>query len=106
MAPVRKYFEIPGKGTLLVCSRFYGMEHLGFKHMVNCIVIEKLEDIVDVLKIDMTEAQRIARNGLALIKENHSSLARAKQWKSSFDLIIKGEFLGSTWENGKYINIT
>lgn len=104
--PVRKYFEILGKGTLLVCIKFHGMQHLGFRHMENCIIIKNIEDIVTALEIDMKVAQRIARKGLALIKEKHSSTARVKQWRSSFDLIMKGEFNGSTWVNGKYIDIT
>lgn len=103
--PVRKYLEIPAKGTLLVCTRFHGMHHLGFRHMENCIILERPQDILDYLNIDLAEAQRIARNGLELIKQKHSSSARAKQWKSSFDLIQIGEFQGSTWQNGEYTNI-
>jgi hypothetical protein len=104
--PIRKYFEIPGKGTLLVCSSFTGMVSLGFRNKVNCIILNELTEVNNILKnYNEFECQSIASNGLKLIEQKHSFRARVEQWKSSFLLIENGAFNGSTWVNGEYINL-
>lgn len=104
--PVRKYFEIPSKSTVLICIPFFGMEKLGFKHNHNCIMINdiiELPEIINNMNDDL--AQKIADNGREFVEEKHSVKSRIKQWKSSFKLIENEGFKGSTWIDGNYVNL-
>ena len=39
--PIRKYFEIPASGSILLCKPFLNFENLGFKSGVNCFSIDE-----------------------------------------------------------------
>lgn len=102
--PIRKFFEIPAIGSLLLAKPFYNAEKLGFITGENYIstdfknIIEKL----DWLENNKTIAQQIATKGQNMIWENHSIKARANQLKISFNSILEGNFNGTYWKNGKF----
>lgn len=102
--PIRKYFEVPVNGSVLVCEAPKGFENLGFIDKENAVVIE-VEDILDAgawLESDPVRAQKIADAGRKLVLEKHSVSARAEQIGSALQAIMNGEFAGSRWENGNF----
>lgn len=101
---IRKFFEIPAKGTLLFCKPFKGFEEIGFKDNENCIVVNsnnivaKAEEILN----DKDRLVEIAEQGKKLIWKNHSFTARQDQMDRSFRRILNNDFKGSYWEDGKF----
>ena len=101
--PVRKYFEVPAKGSIPIGWKCNGFENLGFKDGENFIVAEDQKILSYQLKRkDSDNLQKIALNAQKLVFEKHSDYARITQLRSSLELIIKGEFFGSYWEDGEY----
>lgn len=103
--PIRKFFEIPSKGTLLIALPFKNFEHLGFVDKENCLVAEP-DDICSVIRTlnaDFERAQVIAERGRKMVYDNHSISSRSEQLRLAFDAILTSTFNGSCWENGKFI---
>ena len=72
--PLRKFFEIPAQGTILICYPFKNAEQYGFKSWENCVFIERPEEIIDtLLKLskDSNLSEEIAFRGFTLVKEKH-----------------------------------
>lgn len=103
--PVRKYFEIPALGTLLLCEPCAGFENLGFADRKNAIVVasDAIGDAVEWLRKSPTEAQEIADEGRKLIWNQHSLHARADQFARCLANIAAGRFMGSRWDTGKFV---
>lgn len=102
---VLKYFEIPAAGCVLVCYPFCGMEHMGFKHMENCIITEPddLQRVHQWLITHEEEAQSMALKCQNLVWEKHSLHARTQQLGRALDAIINNQFWGTRWEDGEFI---
>ncbi|EKS35622.1 glycosyltransferase [Afipia clevelandensis] len=103
--PIRKFFEIPSAGAVLVCKPFSGFAAAGFQHGENCVVCEP-EDVVEVhrwLESDPDRAQRIADAGRTLVLRQHSVTARARQFAKTFAAIADGSFAGGEWIDGEYV---
>jgi hypothetical protein len=102
--PVRKFFEIPAAGAVLVCRPFKGASDLGFKHAENYLECEP-QDIMDAhrfLEQNPDRAQAIADAGRRLIADKHSVGARAAQ----LELVVAGVLAGranARWINGEYV---
>lgn len=101
---VRKYIEIPARGTLLVCERVKGLECLGFKDGENMItaVPETILDISRQLFDNIDEMQRIADNGRRLVIHKHTSRNRAENTVKAIQSILSARYCGSHWENGDF----
>ena len=102
--PIRKFFEIPAAGSVLVCQPFVGFAHAGFIDRENCIVCEP-GDIIEVhhwLSADTDRAQEIARNGQKLIAWKHSVSARAQEFYDIVSMVAVGRFNGATWRDGRF----
>jgi hypothetical protein len=102
--PIRKFFEIPAAGAVLVCKPFSGFVESGFVHGENCLV-SKPRDLVDVhkwLEADLARAQRIADAGRGLVLRQHSVAARAQQFADTLSAIVDGSFAGGRWRAGEY----
>ena len=41
--PIRKFFEIPAAGSVLVCQPFAGFNNAGFVDRENCVICEPAE---------------------------------------------------------------
>jgi hypothetical protein len=103
--PLRKFFEIPSAGAVLVCKPFSGFAAAGFKHGENCVVCEP-EDVMEAhrwLESDPDRAQRIADAGRTLVLRQHSVTARARQFAETFAAIADGSFAGGEWIDGEYV---
>lgn len=107
--PVRKFFEIPAAGALLVAPPFDGLKHLGFSSKKNFIAAQPADIpqiTEELLHQDMCEAQHIASSGQALVDHVHSQVARASQLKSFVEAILHTRFFGSEWRDGKLLLFT
>jgi hypothetical protein len=103
--PIRKYFEIPALGTVLLCTPCAGFEKLGFSDRKNAVVVapEAIGDAVEWLRRSPAQAQAIADAGRALIWDRHSLHARAEQFARCMKSIAAGRFVGSHWDNGEFV---
>ncbi|HKG99146.1 MAG TPA: glycosyltransferase, partial [Bradyrhizobium sp.] len=102
--PVRKFFEIPAAGAVLVCKPFCGFEAAGFRDGVNAIACDP-QDIMDVhrsLEADPERAQAIADAGRRLVFTKHSLATRAAQLRETLSAMADGSFAGARWNNGEY----
>jgi hypothetical protein len=101
--PVRKFFEIPAAGAVLVCRPFRGMNHLGFVADESFIECEP-DDLWDVhlyLEKNPDIAQKIAKSGQELIGRLHSVYARASQFKECLNALVNGGGVGR-WNRGNF----
>lgn len=103
-ALVRKFFEIPAKGTVLFCKPFKGFKEIGFVDGENCVVVNanNIEEKAKSILSNIKEMERLSRNGQNMVFKNHSFIARVSQIEISLNSILKGEFNGSFWDNGDY----
>lgn len=104
---VRKYFEVPAKGSLLFCRDANGLEAVGFRHLVNCVRCSPAEIPARLEKMmaDGT-AQELANRGRETVFSKHSLLARVEQLKDTLAAIRRGNFGGSRWDSGEYRILT
>ena len=100
--PIRKYFEIPGSGAVLVAERCNGWAALGFADGANAVCCEA-SDILEAhrwLAQHPDRAQAIAKAGFKLVLERHTTQARGEQIVESLRRILAGRFEGSFWADG------
>jgi len=103
--PIRKFFEIPALGTVLLCTPCAGFSDLGFVNRENAVVVapEAVGDAVAWLRESPADAQRIAEAGRQLIWDKHSLHARAEQFKACLKSISSQRYLRSRWNKGNFI---
>lgn len=101
--PIRKFFEIPASGALLICSPCNGYRELGFEHGQHYIQAEP-DELLDALNswLDHPRGQEIASAGQALTHVKHSMSARGAQIGSCLQEMVMGTFRGARWEKGEY----
>lgn len=102
--PIRKFFEIPAAGALLMCSPCNGYEDLGFEPGKHYVAVEP-EALPGALAhwLKNPAAQHIARNGQALTLSRHSLLARGAQIEQCLHAMKAGRFGGARWVRGEYL---
>lgn len=102
--PIRKFFEIPALGTVLVCMPCNGFEALGFKDKVNAIACmpDEIHEIHEFLENNPEKAQEIADAGRELIWQKHTTRARSLQIYAALSAIKEGNFFGSYWHEGEF----
>jgi len=100
---VRKFFEIPALGTLLMCSPSIAYKNLGFKHLVNSVIVEPEEfiDAIRDLEQDPFRAQKIADAGRQLVFDKHSLSARCNDVRRALEAIQCGNYNGADWRDGE-----
>jgi hypothetical protein len=103
--PVRKFFEIPAAGALLICTPCLGYDELGFNNNEHYIEANP-DKLIEVLNKKMSEcdgAQKIASAGRRLVASKHSLNARANQIRACLIEMINGSYLGSYWDKGRFV---
>lgn len=103
--PIRKFFEIPASGAVLLCVPPNGFCALGFKDgktHIECNTLD-LADVIDELDRNRDKAQELASTGRSLIGASHSLAARQAQLRNSMDRMLKGEYAGADWIDGKFV---
>ena len=102
---VSKYIIIPAHGAILFCEQIKALEVLGFRDGYNAVfaspddVVKKTVELFE----NPNKMEEISFNGLQFVRRNHMSLNRAKNAIDCLRVILKGSFMGSFWDNGKYI---
>lgn len=99
---LRKYVEIPARGTVLLCQDIPPLKCFGFKEWENMITVtpDSILDVCDYLYTSPKEMQRIADAGRDMVFQLHSAAVHAKHIINSIDTIKKGRFQGSHWSDG------
>ncbi len=102
--PVRKFFEIPAAGALLLCLSPVGFVELGFRDGENYLEVEPdtLPEAIEALMRDPARAQAIASAGRQLVFQRHSLSARSGQLLRCLRAISAGVFAGSGWNRGEF----
>lgn len=101
--PIRKFFEIPAAGAVLVCRSFRGAADLSFKAGENFIECEP-EDVVDAyrwLEGNPERAQAIADAGRQLVLAKHSVAARSAQLRLALKTLLDRKGV-CRWRDGAY----
>lgn len=102
--PIRKFFEIPALGSVLVCQPCSGLRDLGFVDKESAVECrpEEILDVHQFLEDDLERAQSIASAGRDVIWRNHTTSSRARQLRKAFAAIKAGKFRGSYWADGEF----
>jgi hypothetical protein len=101
--PIRKFFEIPALGSVLLCQPCNGFDALGFRNGVNAVTC----DPTDVPRVgrelleDLERAQAIADAGRRLISECHTVSVRARQFRNALEKVLEGGWSGGRWVDGR-----
>lgn len=101
--PIRKFFEIPAAGSVLVCRPFRGAKDLGFvagEHYIDSEP-QDLWDVHRYLEANPDNAQKIATTGQSLVKRLHSVAARSEQLRQSLEAVISKSGVGR-WRDGRF----
>lgn len=101
---VRKYLEISAHGCLPVVRKCQNYKNFGFKDNKNIVFADE-DDLVKKVSFFLKKKKlsaKIVKSSQKFLFENHSETARTKQLKRCFALIIKKQFKGSMWLNGKF----
>ena len=101
---IRKFFEIPALGSLLVAQPCANFKELGFVDGINAIVCDP-ENIVDLhyeLERNPERAAKISIEGYRMVAATHSDTARIGQFGKCLEAIHRGVFQGSRWRNGQF----
>jgi len=83
--PLRKFFELPALGTVLLCYPFKSAEKYGFIDGETCIYINSPEDFnykIKHLLGDKKTQDKIASNGREMVYSKHLISNRSKKIKS------------------------
>ncbi|TVR11182.1 MAG: glycosyltransferase family 1 protein [Salinarimonadaceae bacterium] len=102
--PIRKFFEVPAAGALMVCEPCAGLTDYGFEDGLSCLMIAP-NDVLQADRLlagDPERAQAIARHGQRIVIEKHTIGARARQLAAVLDRLRRGSFAGARWSGGEY----
>ena len=101
--PIRKFFEIPAAGALMLCSPCTGYQELGFTDGVHYHSVEP-----DALPGVLQELSRtgaghdVAVAGRKVAATNHSLQARAQQIALCLQALTNGTYRGARWRQGQF----
>ena len=106
--PIRKFFEIPAFGSIVMAEFFDNPEELGFINKENCLYLNEynLDDMVYLIKTlrrDNFLAQNIAESGQEMIREYHTVKVRVRQLCEIAAALVNGSLQTTRWENGKQL---
>lgn len=102
--PIRKFFEIPASGALMVCEPPVGFKDLGFNNQEHFVEAGP-HQLLDVLSewLGSERAQTVARQGQRVVLNKHSLSPRAAQIGECLYAVHSGRYLGSRWTNGEFV---
>jgi glycosyltransferase involved in cell wall biosynthesis len=91
--PVAKYLEISACNTLLMSDWFNELGMLGFRHRINMVALQpgRIRHQVEWWLANDEMRERVASNGMQLVRRYHSGEVRAKQFVSALKAILDGK---------------
>lgn len=101
---IRKYFEIPAAGAVLVADKCQGFDALGFRNRENA-VLSRGSEVMEAhrwLSGLKDKGQAVADAGRALVEAQHTVKARGRQLAAAIAAIAEGQFAGSRWADGRF----
>jgi len=103
--PLRKFFEIPAAGSLLIAHPFKNHELFGFKHMQNFVSAEPEEilGVIEMLEDDADMYDKIVSEGQRLIKEKHMTTVRLSQLRKIVESVVNNDYDDYMWVDGDLI---
>ncbi len=102
--PVRKFFEIPAAGALMLCSPCTGYLELGFVDGVHYHSVEPNALPEFLQKLNRSGAGHdIAVAGRQITARNHSLQARAQQIALCLDALKRRTYRGAWWRHGEFL---
>ncbi len=101
---IRKFFEIPAAGCVLVCKPCTSFENIGFMHGENAFKAtpKDLPELHDYLTTNPDIAQKIATKGQDMVFANHSIRARGQHLGAALRAIAQGCFKGAKFVDGQF----
>lgn len=102
--PVRKFFEIPAAGALMLCSPCTGYQELGFDDGAHYHSVEP-NDLPKLLQeLTRTGAGHdVAIAARKVCANNHSLQARAQQISLCLEALTNRTYRGARWDQGKFV---
>ena len=102
--PVRKFFQIPSYGSLLLAYPCVGFEDYGFIDGFNCVVTTPEEAGRNAQKIMLNKRNlgKITKNGFDHVLTEHSVKNRLKQLIKCIQKIASGKKINAQYINGRY----
>lgn len=106
--PIRKFFEIPAAGSILIARPFEQPEALGFRHRDTAILVDdadlhRLADIVRWLKSDSIESRALATRGQDMVRSFHTVSRRVDQILQAAAAAAAGKLAGMRWQDANPI---
>jgi hypothetical protein len=100
--PLRKLFEIPAFGAVLLADRFAGADALGFRDGQTCLYAPaaRAVQVARDLLADASAASRLAEAGQALVRQHHTPMARIAQLLCALQAIRRGRYHGARFIDG------
>ncbi len=101
--PIRKFFEIPAAGSLLMADPFWNYQVLGFEDMENFVVCLPDDVVKKIQELEENSAlyEKILKQSREFIRERHTVSVRISQFRKVFDSIVGRRYDYSFWENGE-----
>ncbi|MAT10452.1 MAG: hypothetical protein CMM02_05515 [Rhodopirellula sp.] len=101
---IRKFFEIPAAGALMVCNPPFNFDNLGYKDKIHYIKFSENDNINEFIDYYLNDSSSsiIAKSGQRLTLKNHSIAARVIQIKNALAQILKNNYLRSEWCRGEF----
>lgn len=102
--PIRKFFEIPAAGGLMICSPCNGYADLGFEAGRHYVQAEP-DALLEVLSewLANPQAQEVASAGQQLVIARHSMAARGEQIERCLHGMVAGSYRGARWRQGEFV---
>ena len=106
--PIRKFFEIPAAGSILIAHPFEQPEALGFRHRDTAVLVgdadlHTLGDIVRWLKSDSVQSRALATRGQDMVRSFHNVSRRVDQILQAAAAAAAGKLVGMRWHDANPI---
>jgi hypothetical protein len=102
--PIRKFFEIPAAGGLMLCSPPNGFAQLGYvpgEHYISVEPEELFRELTCRLKDSVS--QQIAWSGQRLTQDLHSAAARGAQIRQCLEAMVVEQYRRAYWDHGRFV---
>lgn len=104
--PVRKFFEIPALGAVLLCDQIPSLPQLGLIPGDNCLTLKDDRDLAlvnEMMRAEPDNLATIAARGQELVRAKHSVKARGRQLQGALGRLAEDRWYGARLIQGDLI---